>query len=95
MWQKVFDHVAHLAKTEKELARFRERIVQLGKDLENRLRLAGQAKQNHEEDVVGLRKDLVILENEMGQQIKDFTAKREHCYNLLNQLEGNVIDIQN
>lgn len=62
----MFDHATDLIKTEKELARVRERIIQLGEDLEDCLRLACQAKQSHEEKVVGLRKDLVILENEIG-----------------------------
>lgn len=82
----MFDHATDLTKTKKEIARARERIVQLGEDFENRLRLACQAKQNHEEEVAGLRKDLAILENKMSQQVKDFKAEREHYYNLLNQL---------
>lgn len=57
--------------------------------------LARQAKQNYDEEVACLRKELVVLENEMGQQVKDFKTEREHCYELLNKLEGEVMNLQN
>lgn len=65
--QKMYDHVVDLTKAEKELAKARERIIQLGKDLEECMRLAHQAKQIYDEEVASLRKELVVLENEMGQ----------------------------
>lgn len=52
--------------------------------MENHIWLARETKQNYEEEVNGLRKYLVILENEMGEQVKDFGIEREHFYNLLN-----------
>lgn len=92
--QKMYNYAADLTKTEKQLVRARERIVQLGEYLENHIWLARETKQNYEEEVNGLRKYLVILENEMGEQVKDFGIEREHFYNLLNQLERNAVDIQ-
>lgn len=80
----MYYYAGDLTKTEKELGRVRERITQLGEDMENCLRLARQKNQNHEEEVYGLRKYMNVLENEMGRQVEDFRAEREHCYILLN-----------
>lgn len=91
----MYDYAANLTKIEKELAKARAKVVQLGEDLENCIRLALQAKQNYDEEIAGLSKELVILENKMGQQVKYFKIEREHCYNVLNQLEGNSINLQN
>lgn len=55
-----------LAKTQKELEKDRERIIQLGEDMKNLLRLAQQAKQNHDEEIFGLRKDLNAFEEAMS-----------------------------
>lgn len=55
-----------LQKIEKELDKAYERIIQLGEDTENHLRLSRQAKQNHDEKIFGLRKELSALEEAMS-----------------------------
>ncbi|XP_016502982.1 uncharacterized protein LOC107821094 [Nicotiana tabacum] len=93
--QKVHDYATDLTKAEKDLAKARARMVQLGKDVEEQTRLARQAKQSYNKEVAILRKELATLENEMGQQVKDFKTEREHCYALINKLEENVLNLQN
>lgn len=82
--EKVQDYDVILAKIEKELKKARERVIQLGEDMENLLSLAYQSKQNHDEEIRGLRNELNTVEESMSRQSKEFEAERGHCYELLN-----------
>lgn len=52
-------------------------------------------KQHHNEEDFALRKELGALEEALGRQSKEFGAKKEHCYALINKLEGDVVNLQN
>lgn len=72
----------------KALDKAKEKIGQLEKGVDNHLRLAHQVKQSHDEKVFVLRKELGDLEEALSRQSKEFEAEREHCYALLNKIEG-------
>lgn len=42
-----------------------------------------------------MRKDLGALEEAMRGHTRAFEAEREHRYNLLNNLEGDMVNLQN
>jgi len=48
-------------------------------------------KEKYDNEVAGLKKRVIAMENKMIKQAKDFKVEREHCYTSLAQLE---IDLQ-
>lgn len=75
--QKVGEYGFDLKKAEGELARAQ---TKLAKNAEERARLVQQLKEKYDNGVMRLKKKIIVLENKMTKQAKDFKAEREHCY---------------
>ncbi|XP_019232631.1 PREDICTED: uncharacterized protein LOC109213303 [Nicotiana attenuata] len=72
------------AENPDELARAR---TQQAKNTKERARLVRQLKEQYNNEVAGLKKRVITVENKMIKQAKDFKAEREHCYDLMAQME--------
>ncbi|XP_075106599.1 uncharacterized protein LOC142179593 [Nicotiana tabacum] len=89
--QKVDEYGFDLNKAEGELARAR---TKLAKNAEKRARLVKQSKEKYDNEVAGLKKRVITVENKMIKQAKDFKAEREHCYTTMAQLERDLQQLQ-
>ncbi|XP_070026286.1 uncharacterized protein [Nicotiana sylvestris] len=89
--QKVRDYEDDLQKTEAELADAR---AKLAKNAEGWASFVRQLKEKYNKGMVGLKKKVNVLENEMAKQARDFKAEREHCYALMSQLEKDMQQLQ-
>ncbi|XP_070002359.1 uncharacterized protein [Nicotiana sylvestris] len=89
--QKVGEYGFDLNKAEGELARAR---TKLAKNAEERARLVKQLKGKYDNGVVGLNKKIIVLENEMTKQARDFKEEREHYYALMSPLEKDLQQLQ-
>ncbi|XP_070007750.1 uncharacterized protein [Nicotiana sylvestris] len=88
---KVCDYGFDLEKTEAELAKAR---AKLAKNAEGRASFVRQLKEKYDKGMVGLKKKVNVLENEMTKQERDFKAEREHCYSLMSRLEKDMQQLQ-
>ncbi|XP_070029962.1 uncharacterized protein [Nicotiana sylvestris] len=52
-------------------------------------------KRNYEGTITNLKRKVTTLENEAAKQAKDFKADREHCYDLMAQMEEEMQQLQN
>ncbi|XP_070020014.1 uncharacterized protein [Nicotiana sylvestris] len=86
--QKVTDYSFDLNKAENELAKAKKKLA---KNADERVRLVKQLRERYDDEVAGLKKRVIAMENKMIKQAKDFKVEREHCYTALAQLE---IDLQ-
>ncbi|XP_019227420.1 PREDICTED: uncharacterized protein LOC109208724 [Nicotiana attenuata] len=89
--QKVGEYGSDLNKAEGELARAR---TKLAKNAEERARLVKQLKEEYDNEVAGSKKRVIIVENKMIKQAKDFKAEREHCYAAMARLERDLQQLQ-
>ncbi|XP_070002061.1 uncharacterized protein [Nicotiana sylvestris] len=89
--QKVDEYGFDLNKAEGELAKAR---TKLAKNTEERARLVKQLKEKYDNEVAGLKKRVIAVENKMIKQAKDFKAKKEHCYTSMDQLERDLQQLQ-
>nr|XP_009804395.1 PREDICTED: uncharacterized protein LOC104249624 [Nicotiana sylvestris] len=89
--QKVAEYGFDLNKAEGELARAR---TKLAKNAEERARLVKQLKEKYNNEVAGLKKRVITIENKMIKQAKDFKDEREHCYTSMAQLERDLQQLQ-
>ncbi|XP_070029634.1 spindle pole body component 110-like [Nicotiana sylvestris] len=80
-----------LEKSEGSLVRAR---AQLAKNAEGRTEFVRQLKRKYDGEVTNLKKKLTTLENEMSKQKKSFKIEREHCYDLMSQLEEDMQQLQ-
>ncbi|XP_070010967.1 uncharacterized protein [Nicotiana sylvestris] len=85
--QKVDEYGFDLNKAEGELARAR---TKLSKNVKERAHLVKQLKEKYNNEVVGLHKRVITVENKMIKQAKDFKTEREHCYTAMAQLERDL-----
>ncbi|XP_070023372.1 uncharacterized protein [Nicotiana sylvestris] len=91
LMQKVRDYEDDLQKTGAELANAR---AKLAKNVEERASFVRQLKEKYDKGMLGLKKKVNALENEMTKQARDFKAEREHCYALMSQLEKDLQQLQ-
>ncbi|XP_070002507.1 uncharacterized protein [Nicotiana sylvestris] len=82
--QKVGEYNFDLKKEESELTRARK---QLAENSTEQAHLIKQLREKYDNEVAGLKKRVIITENKMIKQAKDFRVEREHCYTALAQLE--------
>jgi len=52
-------------------------------------------KRKYEGTITSLKREVTTLENEAAKQDKDFKADREHCYDLIAQMEEEMQQLQN
>ncbi|XP_070015088.1 uncharacterized protein [Nicotiana sylvestris] len=84
---KVHDNGFELEKTEAELGKAR---AELDKSMEGWASFVRQLKEMYGKGIVGLKKKVDVLENQMTNQARDFKVEREHGYALMSQLEKNL-----
>ncbi|XP_070025774.1 uncharacterized protein [Nicotiana sylvestris] len=89
--QKVGDYGFDLERAEVELAQARAKLAKNAEGRENFIR---QLKEKYDKGILGLKKRVNVLENEMTKQERDFKAEREHCYALMSQLEKDLQQLQ-
>ncbi|XP_070022436.1 uncharacterized protein [Nicotiana sylvestris] len=89
--QKVGEYSFDLNKAEGKLARARK---QLAKIVEERARPVKQLKERYDNEVAGLKKRVVTIEDKMIKRAKEFKAKRKHCYTEMAQLERDLQQLQ-
>ncbi|XP_070002277.1 uncharacterized protein [Nicotiana sylvestris] len=88
---KVSNYSFYLNKAESELARAQK---QLAKNVDERVCLVKQLIERYDDEVAGLKKRVIAMENKMIKQAKDFKVEREHCYTTLTQLEIELQQLQ-
>ncbi|XP_070015590.1 uncharacterized protein [Nicotiana sylvestris] len=81
-----------LEKSEVGLAKIRAKWT---KKAEERARFVQQMKKNYEGTITILRRKIATLGNEAVKQAKDFKDNREHCYDLMAQMEEGMQQLQN
>ncbi|XP_070002904.1 uncharacterized protein [Nicotiana sylvestris] len=89
--QKVNDCSFNLNKAESELAWARK---QLAKNAYERAHLVKQLKEKYDNEVAGLKKRVITMENKTIRQAKDFKAEREQCYTTMARLERDLQQLQ-
>ncbi|XP_070007730.1 uncharacterized protein [Nicotiana sylvestris] len=80
-----------LEKSEANLAKVR---AQWAKEAGELAKFVQQMKRKYE-GTISLKRKMTTLENEAAKQAKDFKADREHCYNLVAQMEEEMQQLQN
>ncbi|XP_070004720.1 uncharacterized protein [Nicotiana sylvestris] len=81
-----------LEKSEANLAKVR---AQWAKEAEEREKFMQQMKRKYEGTITSMKRKMTTLENEVAKQAKDFKADREHCYDLMAQMEEEIQQLQN
>ncbi|XP_070005400.1 uncharacterized protein [Nicotiana sylvestris] len=81
-----------LEKSEANLAKVG---AQWAKKAEERAKFVQQMKRKYEGTITSLKRKMTTLENEVAKKAKDFKADREHCYDLMAQMEEEMQQLQN
>ncbi|XP_070013127.1 uncharacterized protein [Nicotiana sylvestris] len=85
--KKVIECQDDLEKSEASLARARAQLI---KNAEGKVEFVRQLKRKYEGTITDLKKKLTTLENEVAKQARNFKAEREHCYDLMSQMEEDM-----
>ncbi|XP_019236991.1 PREDICTED: uncharacterized protein LOC109217219 [Nicotiana attenuata] len=89
---KALECQVDLEKSEASLEKIR---AQWAKKAEERAQFVQQMKRNYGGTITSLRRKVTTLENKAAMQAKDFKADREHCYDLMAQMEEEIQHLQN
>ncbi|XP_070022296.1 uncharacterized protein [Nicotiana sylvestris] len=81
-----------MEKSEANLAKVR---AQWAKEAEEWAKFVQQMKRKYEGTITSLKRKMTTLENEVAKQAKDIKADREHCYDLIAQIEEEMQQLQN
>ncbi|XP_070009768.1 spindle pole body component 110-like [Nicotiana sylvestris] len=82
--KKDLEYQDDLEKSEASLAKV---WAQLAENAKGRTQFVQQMKRKYKGTITSVKRKIVTLENEAAKQTKDFKADREHCYDLMAQME--------